>query len=73
MKVADIPEIVRLTVPEKILLAEDLWEDINSNESDVPVPLGHKKELDRRLLKYKSNPGNLLSLEQLQERIETRK
>lgn len=73
MKVADIPEIVRLTIPEKILLAEDLWEDINSNESGVPVPPGHKKELDRRLLKYKSNPGNLLSLEQLQERIEARK
>jgi putative addiction module component (TIGR02574 family) len=37
------------------------------------IPSSHKKELDKRLLKYKSDPGNLLSLEQLQERIEARK
>ena len=73
MKVADIPEIAGLTIPEKILFVEDLWENINSNEPAVPIPPGHTKELDRRFLKYKSNPGNLLSLEKLQERIEARK
>ena len=73
MKVADIPEIDRLSIPEKILFVEDLWETINSNEAGVPFPPGHKKELDKRLLKYKANPGNLLSLEQLQGRIEARK
>ncbi len=73
MKVVDIPEIDRLTIPEKILFVEDLWESIHPNESNVPIPPSHEKELDRRFMKYKSNPGNLLSLEQLQERIESRK
>lgn len=73
MKVEDIPGISRLTIPEKILLIEDLWETINKNEYRVPIPPDHKKELDRRFKKYKANPGNLLSLEQLQERIESRK
>lgn len=72
MKVADIPGIAEMNTAEKILLVEDLWEDINSHESDVPIPLAHKKELDRRLLRYKANPGILLTLDQLKERIKER-
>ena len=73
MRVNDIPEIARLSTPEKILLAEDLWDSIASDESKVPVPQSHTEELDRRLRSYESHPGNLLSLEELQTRIEKRK
>ena len=69
MRVNDIPEIARLSTPEKILLVEDLWESIAGDESGVPVPRNHKEELDRRLERYQSDPGRLLSLEELQERI----
>ncbi|MBI4641506.1 MAG: addiction module protein [Candidatus Tectomicrobia bacterium] len=73
MCMSDIPEIVQLSTPEKILLVEDLWGSIASEESSVPVPQSHMEELDRRLKGYESHPGNLLSLEELQERIEKRK
>ena len=73
MRVKDIPQIEKLSIPEKILLVEDLWDDISSDESAIPVPKGHMTELDRRLETYKSNPGALLSLEELQKRIESRK
>jgi hypothetical protein len=39
----------------------------------VPVPQSHIEELDRRLKRYKSAPGMLLSLEELRTRIERRK
>ncbi len=73
MKVADIPEINMLSIPEKILLVEDLWDDIALNEFAVPFPDSHRKELETRLKKYKSASGNLLSLEELQTRIEKKK
>jgi putative addiction module component (TIGR02574 family) len=73
MRIVDIPEIDRLSTSEKILLVEDLWDKISVDESSVPVPQSHKEELDRRLRRYKSHPGNLLSLEELQGRIERRK
>ncbi|GBE03016.1 putative addiction module component [bacterium BMS3Bbin06] len=73
MRVNDIPEINKLSTPEKILLVEDIWDSIASNESVVPVPQSHMEELDRRLKRYESAPGNLLSLEELQARIEKRK
>ncbi len=70
MRASDIPEITKLSTPEKILLLEDLWETIASDESVVPVPQSHMEELDRRLKRHESSPGNLLSLEELRKRID---
>jgi len=71
--VSDIPEITQLSAAGKILLVEDLWDSIASDEAGVSVPQSHKEELDRRLNSYASHPGDLLSLEQLRSRIEKRK
>jgi putative addiction module component (TIGR02574 family) len=73
MRASDIHEIAKLSTPEKILLLEDLWDSIASDESAVPVPQSHMEELDRRLKRYESAPGTLLSLEELRTRIEKRK
>jgi putative addiction module component (TIGR02574 family) len=72
MRVSDIPDLERLSTPEKILLVEDLWDHIASDESNIPIPRSHKDVLARRLTNYQSNPGTLLSLEELQERIAKR-
>ena len=73
MRISDMPEIAKLTTPEKILLVEDLWDKIISDESDIPVPQSHKKELNKRFRRFKTTPGNLLSLKELRTRIEKRK
>lgn len=73
MRLTDIPEIDNLSTSEKILLVEDLWDRIALDESIVPVPKSHKEELNNRLRRYTANPGNLLSLAELQERIVKRK
>ena len=70
MRLDDIPEIARLTVPERILLLEELWDSIISDESSVPVPQSHRDELDRRLAGYEREPGNLLTLADLRGRVE---
>ena len=73
MRAKDLPEITNLSTPEKILLVEDLWDSISSDESSVSVPESHKAELDKRLKRYQTAPGALLSLHDLQARIEKRK
>ncbi len=73
MKVKDLPEISELSTPEKILLVEDLWDSISSDEAAIPVPESHKAELDKRLKRYESAPGILLSLDELRVQIEKRK
>ncbi len=72
MKIDDVPELLRLSVPEKILFVEDLWDSISSIDSEIPVPESHKNELDYRLKKNYS-PGELLSIKELQARIQKRK
>jgi len=69
MKSTDIAELSKLSIPEKILLVEDIWDSISKEESEIPVPESHKAELDRRA----ASPGKLLSLEELKARIEKRK
>jgi len=73
MKVEDIPEISQLSVPEKILLVEELWDSISYVNSEIPIPDSHKDELNKRLARHLRSPGELLSLNELQARIEKRK
>jgi len=73
MRIIDMPQISELSISEKILLVEDLWDKIVADESDIPAPESHKKELIKRLRRSKTTPGNLLSLNELRTRIEKRK
>jgi len=73
MRVSDIPEIARMSTAEKILFLEDLWETIAVNVANTPLPESHRDELDRRYERHESVPGNLLSLDDLQARVENRK
>jgi putative addiction module component (TIGR02574 family) len=73
MRVKDLPEVSKLSIAEKILLVEDLWDSISADESSIPVPESHKTELDIRLKRHESAPGSLLTLDDLRSRIEKRK
>ncbi|KJR43889.1 Addiction module component, CHP02574 [Candidatus Magnetoovum chiemensis] len=66
----DIPNIEKMSTSEKILLVEELWDSIISNEADIPMPESHIEELNNRFKDYKTNPDRLLSLYELQDRIE---
>jgi len=73
MKLDEIPALLDLSTPEKILLLEDLWDSITLDESEISIPESHKRILDARFEQYKQAPGELLTLDELQERIEKRK
>ena len=73
MRVKDLPEISKLSTPEKILLVEDLWDSISADEASIPIPDSHKAELDARIKRHMPAPGALLSLDDLRAGIEKRK
>lgn len=73
MYIDDIGNIENMNTAEKILLVEDIWDRISSDEFDVPVPQSHQEELSRRERRYRGHPGDLLSLEELEGRIQRRK
>ena len=61
-----------LSVSEKLQLLEDLWDDIASDPTAVPVYDWQKEELDRRKQNLRKSPGAALSWDEIQRRIRTR-
>jgi putative addiction module component (TIGR02574 family) len=57
MKATDIPGVRELSKAEKMLLVQDLWDDIALDDTDPPIPASHAHELARRLEAYRRSPG----------------
>jgi hypothetical protein len=45
----------------------------NRDEANIPILQSHMEELERRLHRYRTHPGDLVLLEELQSRIENKK
>ncbi len=58
-----------LTSSEKILLAEELWDSVASDEQLFPLTEDQKSELDARLESYSTNPKEGDSWENVRNRI----
>jgi len=43
-------EIGRLTPSKKILLVEEIWDQVAASSETLPIPESHRAELDRRLV-----------------------
>jgi len=71
MSLDDFPELIKLTTKEKILLIEELWDSIQPDDSTIPVPESHKRELNQRIATLKTE--NLLTMDELKKRVDSRK
>ena len=63
-----IDEIKKLNAKEKIILINDIWESLESENITVESPSWHKEILDERIEKMKNNKLNYVSLEELKNR-----
>lgn len=61
--------IFELSPSEKLQLVEDLWDDLTSIPSEVPIHDWQKEELARRKDDLMSNRGALLSWDETKMRI----
>jgi putative addiction module component (TIGR02574 family) len=51
-----IQEILKLSIAERLRLVEDIWDSIAASPDALPVTDSQRRELDRRLAEYRSNP-----------------
>lgn len=61
-----------LSFSEKLLLVEDLWDELASQPNGVPLSKPVKAELDRRCADYLANPAEGCSWEEAKQRLERR-
>ena len=66
-------DVLRLSVPERIQLVEDIWDSIAEMPEEVGLTDEQKAELDRRLDAYHRNPDEGSPWGMVRERIRSRR
>jgi putative addiction module component (TIGR02574 family) len=66
-----LENIKKLSVAERILIVEDIWDSIFSSEDDFPISDEQKKELDLRLAAYYKNPNEGKSWKEIKNNIQS--
>lgn len=69
MIIDKIPELKKLSNPEKLLLINELWASLSLQEDALPVPESHKKILDERLREHETNPEQGSTWKEVKSRI----
>ena len=59
-----------LSVLEKILRVQDLWDDIARSPRDVEITPAQREEAERRVLEHERNPQECSSWEEIKNRLE---
>ena len=68
----DTPSLFDLSPPEKLQLVEDLWDDLATSPSAVPVHDWQKDELARRKANLMSKPSTGLNWDEVKNRVRSR-
>jgi putative addiction module component (TIGR02574 family) len=70
MSSAVLDEILKLSVEDRIRIAQEIWDSVAADETAVPVTQAQKDELDRRLEDMTRNPGAGRSWEEFRSELE---
>jgi putative addiction module component (TIGR02574 family) len=74
MSIASDPfDFQQLSVAERILLVERIWDSIAAEEPLLPLTSAQKEELDRRLEAYRQSPDRGSSWEEVRTRLRAKK
>ena len=65
----DDREFGELSMPEKIVRVQDLWDQIADTPDDVELTEAQRQEIERRLRAHEENPGEYISWERLRQRL----
>jgi putative addiction module component (TIGR02574 family) len=71
--ISDPFDFQQLSVAERILLVERIWDSIATEESEIPVTPAQKEELDRRLEAFRQSPNEGSTWEEVKARLQAKK
>ena len=64
-------EILDMSVAERILMIEKIWDSIDPNS--IPMPSTHEQELDNRLNRYAKGETTFVSWEDIKNELNSAK
>jgi putative addiction module component (TIGR02574 family) len=69
MPAISIQDIKKLTVAERIVLAEKIWESIPEESGELDLTVSQKRELDRRLNSIRNNTAKFTTWPEVRAKI----
>ena len=69
MAQVSMDDILRLSVAERLQLAENIWESISAHPESLPVTEAQKQEIDRRLEAHSKQPSEGRSWEEVRAKL----
>jgi putative addiction module component (TIGR02574 family) len=69
MSTVSLPDILRLSVAERLQLATAIWESIVSDPESLPVTEDQRREILRRSEAHRRNPQEAIPVEESLARI----
>ncbi|HEX2963077.1 MAG TPA: addiction module protein [Ignavibacteriales bacterium] len=64
-----LENIKNLSIAERILLVEEIWDSILSSTEEVPLSSEQKKELNSRFEAYKKSPNEIKPWNEIRNNI----
>ncbi|NJD20731.1 MAG: addiction module protein [Gemmatimonadetes bacterium] len=68
----DMEGIRRLSVAERVQLAQDIWDTLEPTAEDLPLTEEQEAILDRRLAEHRADPTSAIPWETVKARLESR-
>jgi putative addiction module component (TIGR02574 family) len=68
-----VEQIKKLSIPERILIVEDIWDSIALSNDELSLTKDQKAELNHRLNDYNNSKLNGSDWKSVKTRIETKK
>lgn len=62
---ADVAELLKLPIEERLRLVELIWDSIAANPSAVPMSDAHRTAIDEALAEHARNPDDVLTRDQV--------
>ena len=69
----DLSGIKAMSVPERILVVEEIWDSIAAEQDSIPLTDAQRDELDRRLDAFDASPDEGSSWQEVKSRIQRQK
>jgi putative addiction module component (TIGR02574 family) len=64
-----LDELLRLSVPERIQLAEDLWDSIAAEPESLPLTKTQRAEIERRMAAHDRDPEAAIPWEEVRAQL----
>ena len=62
-------EIRKLSLPQKLILAQDIWDSIALERGNLPMPEWQKSELEKRYMQYQQGELELHDWQDVHEEL----